>query len=181
VGFNEFQLPELVALLEPHGVRFDPRCENDGEGWGVFRAYAVAGPTLAIYRPLAEHVAGEWERTREQRREAAIRFLPEYGHVLSWSSDKERWFKVHAARVTFECVRAGAASPSEGLSEDERRLVLDEREIAWRNAPRSTGWPRRSARSRNACGEGAAPVVAPKERGRARWATFEGSLGERAA
>lgn len=130
MGFNEFQLPEL---LEPHGVRFDPRCENDGEGWGVFRAYAVAGPTLAIYRPLAEHVAGEWEPTREQRREAAITFLHEYGHVLSWSSDRERWVKVHSARVKFERVRAGAASLSEGLSEDERRLILDEEEIAWKN------------------------------------------------
>jgi hypothetical protein len=133
VGFNEFQLPELVALLEPHGVRFDHRCENDGEGWGIFRAYAVGGPTVAIYRPRAEHVGGEWEPTGEQQREAAITFFHEYGHVLSWSSNKPRWEKVHAARVQYEHLKNMGASVSDSLSQDARQLILDEEEIAWKN------------------------------------------------
>jgi hypothetical protein len=133
--FNEHQLDEMVKLLEPYGVGFRDGCDDgdDGDGYGVFRPYFPGKPFLFIYRPRSEYVGGEWEPNPEQLRVTAVTFLHEFGHVLSWSGDKERWKRVH--RATCERVRLQqlGESISAGMLEDDRRLIFDEEETAWRN------------------------------------------------
>jgi hypothetical protein len=134
MAFDESQLHELVALLDRHGVRFqDAWVDHEEERGGVFIHNAVGGAMVRIFRPRSELVDGDWQPTIQQRREALFTLAHECGHVLSWSADKARWERVHAATMRFDHLKRVGASMVAGLSEDERRLILGEEEQAWKN------------------------------------------------